>query len=109
MEMQKVLSFIDELLDSNWYRKPPYTHGIRRIKSATVMSLSYRRSALVELRDLLQSCPDHDPVFLIDKYRAAMDNLSCKKRTTENYRYVFAIYYEVATEVLDMIIAGGDV
>lgn len=104
MKMDEVLSFIDELLDSNWYKKPPYVHGIRKIKKTTIASLSYRRSALIELRDLLQTCPDHDPVFLIDKYRTAMDNLSCKKGTTENYRYIFAINYEVATEVLDMIL-----
>lgn len=103
MTMCRALSLIDELLDSGWYARPKKT--IERKKNTTIISQSYRRFALMNLQEFLQSCPDSDPIMLIGKYREAMSRQSCANKT-EEYRYVFAQLYEVATEVLDLLIVA---
>lgn len=103
MKMCAALALIDELLDSGWYAKPRYYDGMKRMKETTIANQSYRRWALRELGDFLSSCPDHEPIFLLEKYRSVMNDKACNGKT-EEFRYVFTMCYEVATEVMDMLL-----
>lgn len=102
MTMSDALAFIDELYDSAWYRKPR-SFGAKRMKETTLANMSYRRWALNELKMFLESCPNHEPIFLIEKYREVMDNKSCEGKT-EEFRQAFGYCYDIATEVLDMLL-----
>ena len=104
--MERAIKLIDELLESGWYEGPPLVHGLRKIKKDSILGMSYRRTALLELKMFLESCPEHDPVFLIDKYRNSMNDLASSNRPN-SFRFIFGVFYEVSTEVLDMLIAGG--
>ena len=102
MMMCEALAVIDELYDSGWYARPRYS-GVKKMKETTLTNTSFRRWALGELRDFLASCPGHEPIFLLEKYREMMNNKSCEGKT-EEFRYTFGVCYEVATEVLDLLL-----
>lgn len=103
MKMCEALALIDELTDSGWYARPRYYNGPKRMKNDTIANQSYRRWALNELREFLSSCPGHEPIFLIEKYRSIMNEKACSGKT-ESFRYTFTMCYEVATEVLDLLL-----
>ncbi len=99
MTMKYILSVIDQTRDE-WY-KPPTTYYKR--KRVDFEYQSYKRSAVDEIKLYLMAHQDQNPVELIEEFRHMMDCAACEtKRGSANF--MFSIYYDVATDILDVVI-----
>lgn len=98
--MIRALSIIDSL-QHGWYN-PPVNYYQKRINFETQ---SYRHSAIREILFYLLDHVDESPISAIEDFRRLVDGLSCIG-PNENVRFMFSVYYDVATEVLDVLISN---
>lgn len=84
-----------------WYKAP------RRRKSKLEITefdhKSYARSAMNEIERYLMLNQNGDMVDAVDRFRSMVDDLACSAKTP-NGKYMYAVYYDVATDVMDMFL-----
>lgn len=107
--MRRALSIIDSL-KRGWFN-PPEIYYQKRINFEVQ---SYSHSAIREIElyflDFIEKSPtviirNKSPIDLMEEFRQLMDEFSCKG-SNENARFMFSVYYDVATEVLDVLISN---
>lgn len=97
--MEYILSVINELRDE-WY-KPPTSYYRR--KKADFECQSYKRSAMDEIKFYLMEHENEDPVSTLEEFRYMMDCFACETKNG-GANFMFSIYYDVATDVLDVLL-----
>lgn len=103
MKREAGLKVINDLLNSAWYRAPSRWG----IDVTTFRFLSYKRSGLIELRNYVQNHEEFDDILdAIEEYRWMVDVIACGAKT-DNKNFMFSTFYDVATEVLDMLLVDG--
>lgn len=103
MIKKDVLEIIDELFMQDY--QPPESY--KELDRATFEYQSYKRWALVELRNYIcKKCLHEDfSIFeTVEEFRALMDQYSCESKSGE-CNFIFAVAYDVATDVLDHLIS----
>lgn len=95
--MKYVLSMIDKLRDE-WYN-PPITYHQKR---AEFEYDSYKRSAINEIKMYLMSNDSKNPIIAVEEFRHMMDVFACETKDG-NSNFMFSVYYDVATDVLDLL------
>lgn len=99
MEITYILTVIDEMREE-WYKAPTtYYHR----KKVDFEYQSYKRSAMEEIKIYLMEHKDEDPVFAMENFRYQMDCFACETKNG-NANFMFSIYYDVATDVLDVLL-----
>lgn len=100
MRSEKVLSVIHTL------RRGWYVPNVSLFKMDEFQRASYRMSALEELEDYFRSnlrAPfREDPWEILENFRKQCENASCENKT-EDYKFMFTIYYDVVTDVMDQL------
>lgn len=99
MEMEKALLIIDKLQKESY--KAPTTYYNQKIINFEYQSYNY--SAINEIRDYLTEHKNEDPIKAIEDFRYQMDCFACESRTGVA-NFMFSIYYDVATDVLDELL-----
>ena len=99
MEITHILTVIDKMQEE-WYKVP--TTYYRR-KKVDFEYQSYKRSAMDEIKKYLIEHKDEDPIDAMENFRHQMDCFACETKNG-NANFMFSIYYDVATDVLDHII-----
>ena len=99
VNMKYVLSVIDELRDE-WY-KPPMRYYHR--KRADFEYQSYKRSAMDEIKFYLMEHENEDPVSAVEEFRYMMNRFACETKNG-GVNFMFSIYYDVATDILDVLL-----
>lgn len=96
---------MDEInLINNLLKKCDYPKRYYGRKSIEFDYESYRRSALLEIKMALIREYKKDPILVVEEFRSKVDNFACKtKNGTANF--MFSTYYDIATDVLDQLIA----
>lgn len=100
MNMKKVLSIIDSLRDG-WYN-PPTKYGIQ--KKIEFYYQSYSSSAIKEIKFYLMEHKNEDAINAIENFRYLMDCFACEARNG-SANFMFSVYYDVATDVLDVLLS----
>lgn len=98
MNMKCILSMIDELRDK-WYKPPTSYH----LKKAYFEYQSYKRSAMDEIRFYLMEHENEDPITAMENFRYMVDHFACNTKNG-SANFMFSIYYDVATDVLDVLL-----
>lgn len=65
---------------------------------------SYGRSAIKEIKKYLIEHKDESPISALEDFRHQMDCFACNTKDG-NTNFMFSIYYDVATTVLDMFLS----
>lgn len=95
---KQVLSIIDTLRDG-WY-EPPYTYNIKKMD---FMLKSYSRSAMNEIKLYLMENDQKDPISVLEDFRYMVDHFPCNTEDADA-NFMFSVYYDVATDVLDTLL-----
>ena len=64
---------------------------------------SYMRSAIDEIKRYILESEDQNTFKILDDFRCLMDDFACSA-STPNAGMMFSVYYEVATDVLDILL-----
>lgn len=99
MNMWKVLSIIDSLREG-WY-DPPISYYDK--KRTDFEYQSYKNSAMNEIKMYLMEHEKENPISAIESFRDQMNSFACKTKNG-NSNFMFSIYYDVATDVLDVLL-----
>ena len=99
MTMNYALSVVNELKKKS-YKTPTDYYGQKKM---FFEYQSYKRSAIKEIEMYLIDHKDEDPIDVLEGFRRLMDNFSCRAPTGEG-SFMFSVYYDVATDVLDKMI-----
>lgn len=94
MDIEKIFHSIDE-----WYKPLPSYHGNKKI----FYYVSYMNSALDEIKAFILKHRDQNIVSTMEDFRSLMDDYACEARTPSQ-NFIFSIYYDVATNILDMVL-----
>lgn len=98
MTVNRALSIIDSLREG-WYESP-ILYFQRKIEFEYK---SYQHSALGEIRQYLIRHNKENPIKMLEEFRYQMDVFACEtKNPTANF--MFSVYYDVATDVLDTLL-----
>lgn len=100
VNIKRVFSIINHLR-GEWYKPPS---GYYNIKKPKFKQKSYARSALNEIYLYLIEHENDDPIDTLENFRSMMDNFSCKAKNIEA-RFMFSVYYDVASDVLDVLLS----
>lgn len=98
MNIIKTLSIIDKL-EKECY-KPPETYAQKR---SIFIYQSYKRSAIEEIKKYLKEHKKENPITALEEFRCKMDYYACKTENG-NANFMFSVYYDIATDVLDTLI-----
>lgn len=96
MTTKQALSVVDTLR-IGWY-DPPYNY---HIKKESFLLKSYSRSAMDEIKFYLMEHEKNDPIASIENFRNMMNEFACK----EIGGFMFSTYYDVATDILDVLLS----
>ena len=99
MNMKYILSVIDEFRDE--YYKSPTSYYHRR--KVDFEYQSYKRSAMDEIKFYLMEHENEDPVSAVEEFRYTMNSFACETKNG-GANFMFSIYYDVATDVLDVLL-----
>lgn len=100
MNMRYVLTVIDKMRDEWWYKPPTDYYGQRRINFDYQ---SYIYSAMNEIKFYLMEHDDQNPISVMEDFRHLVDCFACDAKTAEQ-NFMFSVYYDVASDVLDMLL-----
>ena len=100
MVKHKVIELIDEMVCRDWYKEPSTYYGVT--KQEFLLS-SYKTWALHELRVYVLQHPKDDPITCIENFRHMVDGYACDSKTPDA-NFMFSVSYDVATDVLDMLL-----
>lgn len=67
---------------------------------------SYKKSALDEIKIYLINHKKEHPVKTIEDFRNMMDDFACQA-TTGSANFMFSVYYDAATDILDILLSMG--
>lgn len=96
------LSVINKMREE-WYRPPKeYQYGFRFEYD------SYKHSAISEICMYLMEHELEDPIEALETFRCEMDNFACNAKTTST-NFMFSVYYDIATDVLDVLLSPYNV
>ena len=99
VNMKYVLSVINELRDE-WYKPPS---GYYRRKRAEFEQQSYARSAMNEICFYLMEHENENPITAVENFRHMVDCFACETKN-EDSNFMFSVYYDVASDVLDVLL-----
>lgn len=98
MNAKKTLEIIDKVRNG-WYDPPKTYHQ----KKSKFEKQSYSYSALNEIKFYIMEHENKDPILLLEEFRYQMDRFVYCSETSEA-QFMFSIYYEVATDILDVLL-----
>lgn len=99
MKAGQALSVIDTL-QKGWYSHPHNYY----IKRGEFEYESYKYSGIDEIKLYLMKHKGEDPIQAVENFRYMMDEFACKA-TTSSANFMFSVYYDVATDVLDVLLS----
>lgn len=95
------ISLIDEYRLEEWYDLP------RRYEQKFLLQWeSYKRTAIDEIKYYLMEHEDVNPISALEEFRCQMDDNACKSGSSEA-NFMFSVYYDVASDILDILISEG--
>lgn len=101
MNIKRAISIVDTLREG-WYTPPlTYRPGFK----TEFEYRSYKCMAMKEIKMYLLDHQEENPIDSMEKYRSEMSNLACSSKTDEA-KFMFSIYYDVATDVLDVLLGS---
>lgn len=95
------LLLIDDL-QNEWY-KPPTSYYNQKIINFEFQS--YKYSAINEIKLYLKKHENKDPISAAEEFRYKMDCFASETKNG-NANFMFSIYYDVATDVLDVLLSS---
>lgn len=98
MDMTSALSVVDTLREG-WYDPPTNYYQ----KSGMFEYESYKCSGMDEIRQYLIEHLNEDPIKMVEEFRHIVDDFSCRSNPAANF--MFSVYYDVATDVLDVLLS----
>lgn len=97
MTTKQALQAIDSLRQG-WYDPPTYyQNNIRFVQR------SYTHSAILEIDRYLRNHMNKNPIDAVEDFRGMVGDFACQAKD-EMVAFMFSIYYDVATDVLDILI-----
>lgn len=99
VNMKYVLSVINDLRDE-WYKPPSSYYHRKRIEFEYQ---SYARSAMDEICFYLMGLENENPITAMENFRYMVDHFACSTKNG-SMNFMFSIYYDVATDVLDVLL-----
>lgn len=99
MTMNETISKINEMR-KEWYQPPTTYYGMTKPEFNYE---SYRHSAIIEIIDILINYKHINPITLVEEFRDMMDDFACNAKTV-SANFMFSVYYDVATDILDVLI-----
>lgn len=99
MTNEQALSALDSIR-KGWYGSPSNYYGF---KKAEFEFISYSRSAIGEIYLYLLKNKNKNPIEVLEEFRGMMDDFACYARNGIA-NFMFSIYYDVATDVLDTLL-----
>lgn len=103
MTMKEALFIIDSMR-SEWYDEPATYYQKRDLFSQQ----SYAKSAMDEIIMYLIQHENENPIDALDDFRRMMNEF-CRNAKNEfevNRCYIFSVYHDVATDVLDVLLGA---
>lgn len=95
--VKQALQVVDSLRQG-WYDPPVfYQNNIR------FMQRSYTHSAILEIERYLKEHEGCNPVDVVEDFRGEVGDYACQAKN-EMTCFMFSVYYDVATDVLDVLI-----
>ncbi len=101
MDIRKTLSIINSL-EKEYYR-PPRSYHKKKIQFEME---SYGHSAINEIKYQLLIHQNEDPISVLEQFRHQMDCFACKTKNGDT-NFMFSVYYDVATDVIDCLLERG--
>lgn len=98
MTANQALSAIDSLR-KGWYHPPTRYY----IKKGEFEYESYKCSGIDEIKLYLMRHKGEDPIMTVERFRHMMDDFACEAKTS-SANFMFSVYYDVATDVLDVLL-----
>lgn len=77
-----------------------------KIKKIVFEQKSYERSAVDEIKKYIINNGYRDCISVMEEFRSMVDDFACKS-TDGDTGFMFSVYYDVATDVLDMLLERG--
>lgn len=99
MDINYILDLLS-ILEKDWFKKPTKYYELKKIDFEYK---SYSHFAIEELRLYLLNHKNEDPIYLLDEFRNKMDTFACDSKTG-NSNFMFSVYCDVATNVLDELL-----
>lgn len=99
MDIESVLLELDKF--QNELYKPITNYYQRKIYFEY---MSYERSAIKEIKKYLIEHKNESPISALENFRYQMDCFACNTKDG-GANFMFSIYYDVATNVLDMFLS----
>lgn len=107
MDIDHAISVINDMC-SDWYGPPTKYYGPRRV---IFIQRSYAHSAIKEIKRCLMGANEYseiryknkDPFDLIEDFRKMVDYFAGNTKNGDT-KFMFSVYYDVATDVLDILI-----
>lgn len=91
-----------DTLRSGWYTTPSSYYCNRSVFEQQ----SYRHSAIIEIKQYLIDHKDQNPTDAVQDFRDMMDLASCESKVGTTKNFMFSVYYDVATDVLDVLLCN---
>ena len=98
MRLRKALTIVEQMRNE-LYKSPE----IYQINSVQFAFQSYRKWAMDELRLYLLIRSDQNPIERIEEFRYQMD-IAATSAKTDSCNFMFSIAYDVASDVLDVLL-----
>ena len=100
VDMVYILFMLDQHRD-RWYKSPESYYDKKKVNFEYQ---SYKRSAIDEIKIWLLDHRDQNPIDAVEDFRHQVDIFACETKNG-GANFMFSIYYDVATDVLDMLIS----
>lgn len=100
MKTKKALSLIEKARFDYYSEKPLEFYKTKRVD---FVFNSYRRSAVNEIKFYLIDHDDVHPITALEDFIHMCDTFACKT-TNSDANFMFSVYCDVATDMLDILI-----
>lgn len=80
-----------------------YGNGLKRTNNNIFEYRAYRWAGLEEVKKFIMEHEDLGAITAVELFRAQMDDFACRTRSA-NAHFMFSVYYDTATDVLDTLI-----
>lgn len=101
MTSNKALIIIDSHI-RRYYLKPVKTYGMDRFQ---YREADYKNWAATEIRKYINEHRKSEPINAVEDFRYMMDHLACAAKDAKR-SYMFSVGYDVATDILDVLLGG---
>lgn len=98
--MRDSIKMINEIIISE------YGNGLVRTNNPIFEYRAYRLAGLEEVKKFIMEHENLGAMTAVELFRSKMDDFACRTNSP-NAHFMFSVYYDTATDVLDTLIYGS--